>query len=364
MAAAQAAGYNGRLRMRPPSIIGSLRNRNLAAYLGSRFCSGTAMTMLRAAIAWHVFALTNSAFHLGLIGLVQFLPGLSLTLLGGAVADTFERRRIIMLAQLVPLSCALALFVGHAQRLRQRAAALCHGVRHRLLRPRSRTRRARRCCRRWCRASIFPRAVTLASTGQALAFMSGPAGGGFVIAEFGIARVYAALRLLIVGLAARPRDAAPGAADAASGAMSWSAVREGLALRAPQPGRARLHDARHVRRDLRRRGRAAADLRQRHPRRSVANGYGVLSASLEAGALLTSLGLVLLPPVQPRRARPARRGGGVRARHHRIRPVALVSALDRVLHARRRRRSDQRGDAQHRHPALRRPTRCAAASAR
>ena len=38
------------------------------------------MTMLRAGVAWHVFALTGSAFHLGLIGLVQFLPALGLML--------------------------------------------------------------------------------------------------------------------------------------------------------------------------------------------------------------------------------------------------------------------------------------------
>src|SRR5262249_4168560 len=86
-----------------------LLSRNLVFYLGSRFCSGTAMTMLRAAIAWHVYALTNSAFHLGLIGVVQFLPALGLTLIGGVVADNYERRRVIMLAQLVPLACALTL---------------------------------------------------------------------------------------------------------------------------------------------------------------------------------------------------------------------------------------------------------------
>ena len=37
----------------------ALLSRNLVFYLGSRFCSGTAMTMLRAAIAWHVYALTE-----------------------------------------------------------------------------------------------------------------------------------------------------------------------------------------------------------------------------------------------------------------------------------------------------------------
>src|SRR5215467_4112264 len=93
-----------------PPTSEPLLGRNLIAYLVSRVCSGTAMTMLRAAIAWHVYALTNSAFHLGLIGLVQFLPALTLTLLGGAVADTYERRRVIMLAQLVPFSCASTLF--------------------------------------------------------------------------------------------------------------------------------------------------------------------------------------------------------------------------------------------------------------
>src|ERR1700692_1260018 len=60
--------------MTAPSLRHTLLTRNLVAYLGSRVCSGTGMTMLRAAIAWHVFTLTNSAFHLGLIGLVQFLP--------------------------------------------------------------------------------------------------------------------------------------------------------------------------------------------------------------------------------------------------------------------------------------------------
>ena len=41
--------------------------RDLRFYLISRFSAGTAMTLMRAAIAWHVFALSHSAFHLGLI---------------------------------------------------------------------------------------------------------------------------------------------------------------------------------------------------------------------------------------------------------------------------------------------------------
>ena len=48
-------------------------------------------TLLRAAVAWHVFEISGSAFHLGLIGLVQFVPALALTLVGGAVADAYDR---------------------------------------------------------------------------------------------------------------------------------------------------------------------------------------------------------------------------------------------------------------------------------
>jgi MFS family permease len=113
---------------------------------------------------------------------VQFVPVLALTLVGGAGADRFERRRIIMIAQLVPMTCALALMGSTVEGwvtlpvlygavfVAASAGAFENPARAALLPmlvPRG----------------VFPRAVTLASTGQALAFMSGPAAGGFVIAS-------------------------------------------------------------------------------------------------------------------------------------------------------------------------------------
>src|SRR5439155_7335308 len=56
--------------------------------------------------------LSRSAFLLGLIGLVQFVPALALTLVGGALADSYDRRRIMMRAQVVPLVSAAALFLA------------------------------------------------------------------------------------------------------------------------------------------------------------------------------------------------------------------------------------------------------------
>ena len=79
----------------PPRLL----SRNLVAYLAGRFCAGTATMLLRAAILWHVFDLSHSAFQLGLVGIVQFVPALGLMLVGGALADTHDRRRIMMTAQ-------------------------------------------------------------------------------------------------------------------------------------------------------------------------------------------------------------------------------------------------------------------------
>jgi MFS family permease len=271
-------------------------NRNVVFYLASRFAGATGMTMLRAAIAWHVYQVTGSPFHLGLIGLVQFAPVLALTLVGGAVADTFERRRIIMLAQLVPLTGALLLLattragidhlgVLYAAVFVVAAAGAFENPARAALLPTLVSRAA------------FPRAVTLASTGQALAFMSGPASGGFVIAAFGIGAAYAGAALLVVVSLSCLAMLRPQRIEVAQRAMSWKAVREGLGF------------VRHNQVVL---GCMALDMfavifggatallpvYANDILGVGARGYGILSASLEAGALLTSLVLVSLPPVQ------------------------------------------------------------------
>src|SRR5258706_16245255 len=47
--------------------------------------------MLTVAVGWQVYALTSSAFDLGLIGLVQFLPAGPLLLLAGDFAGRYDR---------------------------------------------------------------------------------------------------------------------------------------------------------------------------------------------------------------------------------------------------------------------------------
>ena len=64
------------------------------------------------AVGWQIYDLTNSALSLGLIGLAQFLPQCLLALVAGHVADSFDRRRITTVCQIVKFSATATLAVG------------------------------------------------------------------------------------------------------------------------------------------------------------------------------------------------------------------------------------------------------------
>ncbi|CAH2930198.1 MAG: Uncharacterized MFS-type transporter [uncultured Paraburkholderia sp.] len=68
--------------------------------------------MLAVAMGWHIYALTHSAFALGLVGLAQFLPMFLLTLVVGHFADRYDRRRIAAICQSLESVAALLFALG------------------------------------------------------------------------------------------------------------------------------------------------------------------------------------------------------------------------------------------------------------
>jgi MFS family permease len=68
---------------------------------------GSQMTLV--VVPLQVYALTRSNLAVGLLGLVTFVPIASLSLLGGAVADAVDRRRLLLLAEGGSLLCSVAL---------------------------------------------------------------------------------------------------------------------------------------------------------------------------------------------------------------------------------------------------------------
>jgi MFS family permease len=66
------------------------------------------------AIGWQLYALTDSALDLGLLGLMQFLPVVLAVLVVGHVADRYDRRSVIMVCQIVHATAAATLAFGSA----------------------------------------------------------------------------------------------------------------------------------------------------------------------------------------------------------------------------------------------------------
>lgn len=75
------------------------RHRAFTLFFCARGLSSFAYQIAAVAIGWQVYAMTHSAFDLGLIGLMQFIPVAGLTFFAGHAADRYERRRVVQLCQ-------------------------------------------------------------------------------------------------------------------------------------------------------------------------------------------------------------------------------------------------------------------------
>jgi MFS family permease len=284
---------------RPAASLGAaalLRQGAFRSFAASRFFSGVALTLLRAAVAWQVYGITGSAFHLGMIGLAQFIPALALNLVGGAAADAYDRKRLVMVFQLVPIACSVLLAIASFDRqpslavlygavMIVAAAAAFEGPARAALLPQLVGRRE------------FPIAVALHSTIQMGAFVSGPVLMGFAVAHGGVVLPYAIHAALMVAALITMAKVKVLAVAAPSGRIGVSAIAEGVRYVRRQPvvlgcmtldmfavlfgGATALLPI------------YATDILRVGPR-----GYGFLASGLELGAVLAAFVMLALPPVR------------------------------------------------------------------
>ncbi len=181
-------------------------------FWGSRLASTAASQMLMVAIGWEMYDLTRSAWDLGLVGLLQFLPALLLVLLAGHVVDRYDRARIVlacMLAQAgVGVWLALAVWRGMASRELLFGVSLVLGTVKAFQMPAQQALTPL-----LVPPALLPRALAFASAGSQAAIVTGPALGGLLYVG-GPATVYVsgtALFALAAGLVGAVRyDHAPG----------------------------------------------------------------------------------------------------------------------------------------------------------
>lgn len=205
----------------------ALRSRDYRLLWLGQIVSMAGSQMQSVAIHWQIYALTHSPLALGLVGLARIAPIIAFSLLGGALADATDRRRVLLRTQSVMMLAAFTLglltwlhrlpvpLIYLLTAVGAAAAAFDNPSRQSLI------------------PNLVPRehltnALSLNQIGFQTAKICGPPLAGILIAQGGLARVYwlnAASFLAVIGALLLMRTS--GRAEAPSGRVSLASLKEG-----------------------------------------------------------------------------------------------------------------------------------------
>jgi MFS family permease len=173
---------------------------DLLRFLWVRLAGTTAAQMLLVALAWQMYELTASAWDLGLVGLVQFLPALLLTIPAGQIVDRVDRRLVLAgaLALQALVAGVLAWSSATGTTSRELILLFCAviGVARALQMPSQQA-----LLPSLVTAAVLPRALAVSSSVMQVAVIGGPALGGFVYGAGAAAAYGAACGLFLLSLA-------------------------------------------------------------------------------------------------------------------------------------------------------------------
>lgn len=96
------------------SLFAVLQYRDLRLFLLGSFLSFTGSYMQIVGIGWHVYTLTHSAYFLGLLGIVGFMPSLISFLPAGVIVDIHHKKDILLITEGILAIVAGFLFLATA----------------------------------------------------------------------------------------------------------------------------------------------------------------------------------------------------------------------------------------------------------
>ena len=105
----------------------ALRHSDFRRLLLGSILAKVGYEMQAVAVGWELYRRTGSPLALGLVGLVQVVPVILLSLPAGQAADRFSRRAILIGSQAVLVACSLGLTTISATRAPVAAVYLCLG---------------------------------------------------------------------------------------------------------------------------------------------------------------------------------------------------------------------------------------------
>ncbi|HZI62087.1 MAG TPA: MFS transporter [Pyrinomonadaceae bacterium] len=213
------------------SSFAALRYRDFRLLWLGQIVSVTGSQMQFVAINWHVYLLTKSPLALGLVGLFRGVPIIVCSLAGGVVADAVDRRKLLVVTQVVMLISAalLAAFtiagldsvwpIYVLSGLASAANAFDIPARQSLMPALVPT-------------EVFPNAVSLGLIVFNVATIAGPAIAGFMLAETGPALIYGVNALsflaVIAAVIAMRTSGDPERNGDRGSALSFAALKEGF----------------------------------------------------------------------------------------------------------------------------------------
>lgn len=202
-----------------------------------RFCFVMALRMLSTLVGWWMYELTRAPFAIGLIGLAEVIPALSLALYAGHVIDVSEKRKLLLkgilayiMAGVILLFLSTRYFSNHSSKaivvggiytiifitgiIRAFSGPVFGAILGQMI-PRE----------------ILPNAITWNQGTYLSASVTGHATAGFCIAFFkntGTLVVIVALMLIALFMLFKLSPKPPAALD--SDKRTWDSVREGLSF--------------------------------------------------------------------------------------------------------------------------------------
>ncbi|WP_052323848.1 MFS transporter [Flavihumibacter sp. ZG627] len=98
-------------RQQQSDPLASIRLPEFRFLMAGRFLFIMALRMMSTLVGWWLYELTNDPLAMGLVGLAEAIPAISLALYAGHVIDLSDKRKLLLKGLYLYLSCALALLM-------------------------------------------------------------------------------------------------------------------------------------------------------------------------------------------------------------------------------------------------------------
>nr|WP_039866290.1 MFS transporter [Pedobacter sp. BAL39] len=186
-----------------PDPYAALRYKEFRSYLGMRFFFTFAYQMQAVIIGFHIYHLTKDPLALGLVGLCEAIPAISIALYGGYVADKSEKRGLLINIFSGVFLCSLIMLIVTTKQMHayvpvsfivpiMYTMVFGIGIARGFFGPATFSLMAQIIPKH-----LYPNSSTWNSSSWQAASIAGPAIGGLIYGFFGITVTYAVILLFI-----------------------------------------------------------------------------------------------------------------------------------------------------------------------